>query len=89
MAWKDRKKKSPDDFLLAGKNMSFFPVAASLFMSGATGVSVLGDPAEVYQYGAIYWMVGVGGVLAIPIIAHLFAVLYHLMELNSAYQVCV
>ena len=85
----DRKKKSVDDFLLAEKGVSFFPIAVSLFMSGTAGVSVLGDPVEVYRYGAVYWVTGVGYVLAMPIIAHLFAVLYHLMELNTAYQVCM
>lgn len=83
----DRKKKSPSDFLFASKDMSFFPVAVSLFMSAAFNVSMTRDPLEVYTQGIIYWISGIGSILAVPIIAHGFAVLFHLMELNTTFQV--
>ncbi|ELT98339.1 hypothetical protein CAPTEDRAFT_176983 [Capitella teleta] len=82
----DRKKKSQNDFLFGGKQMSFFPIATSLFMSGAANVAVLRNPLEVYHYGIVYWLSCASCLVAAPIIAHVFAALFHLMELSTSFQ---
>ncbi|ELU18422.1 hypothetical protein CAPTEDRAFT_136710, partial [Capitella teleta] len=82
--WTDRKKKSTEDYLMAGRSMSILPVAVSLFVSWASAISFLGDPVQVYYYGTIYWLFGVGYCLAIPPAAHFFAPKLHRMKLISA-----
>jgi Na+/proline symporter len=85
--WRDRKDASTEGFLMAGRSMHCLPVSASLFVSWISAISFLGDPVEVYYYGAIYWVIGIGYALAIPIIVVLFVPLYYKLKLNTSYQV--
>ena len=84
---KFKKRNKLDDFLLAGRSMSVFPVAVSMFVSWLSAISFLGDPVEVYYHGAIYWLIGLGYCLAVPPVAEYFAIKYHDMKLFSAYEV--
>lgn len=48
------------EYLTANKSMSAFPIALSLLSTFFSSSSLLGFPAEVYQYGIQYWMVIIG-----------------------------
>jgi sodium-coupled monocarboxylate transporter 8/12 len=45
------------EILLANKKMGLFPCAMSLLASFMSGITILGNPAEVYLYGTLYWWV--------------------------------
>ena len=85
--WKDRKQKSSEEFIMGGRKMHFIPVSVSLFVSWVSAISFLGDPVEVYFNGAVYWVVGIGYILAIPIIVIAFVPVYYRLKLTSVYQV--
>lgn len=51
-----KKEDSPEEYLLAGKSMSTLPVAVSLVASLVSGITVMGDPSEIYTYGTLYWL---------------------------------
>lgn len=55
-AFKAGKETSNKDFLLAGGNMHPIPVATSLVATFISAITVLGTPAEMYTYGAMYWL---------------------------------
>ena len=55
-AWIGGKKQTNKDFLLAGGNMHPIPVATSLVATFISAITVLGTPAEMYTYGAMYWL---------------------------------
>lgn len=49
-----RKQNNTAEYLLGGKSMSIFPVSLSLIASHVSGVSLLGVPSEMYQFGTQY-----------------------------------
>lgn len=49
-----RKQNNTTEYLLGGKNMKFFPIAASLIASHVNGFTMLAVPAEVYANGSEY-----------------------------------
>ena len=77
--WRDRKKKTVENYLLAGRKMSILPVSISLFVSWTSAISFLSDPVQVYTYGLVYWYIGIGYGLAMIPVAHYFGPkLYHM-----------
>lgn len=49
-----KKQDNTVEYLLGGKNMNFFPIAASLIASHISGATFLAVPAEVYGFGSEY-----------------------------------
>ncbi|OWR51869.1 sodium/solute symporter [Danaus plexippus plexippus] len=74
------------DYLLGGKAMSTFPVAMSLIASYVSGVTILGTPAEIYNYGSEYWLVVVGVTLSCLIVATVYLPVFCTLRLSSSYE---
>ncbi|KDR17310.1 hypothetical protein L798_08509 [Zootermopsis nevadensis] len=51
-----KKEDSPQEYLLGGKTMNTLPVAVSLVASLVSGITVMGDPSEIYNYGTLFWL---------------------------------
>ncbi|GBP36805.1 Sodium-coupled monocarboxylate transporter 1 [Eumeta japonica] len=77
------------DYLLGGKTMSTFPVAMSLIASYVSGVTILGTPAEIYNYGSEYWLVVVGVALSCLCVATVYLPVFCKLRLSSSYEVRV
>ncbi|XP_048486145.1 sodium-coupled monocarboxylate transporter 1 [Plutella xylostella] len=74
------------DYLLGGKTMSTFPVAMSLIASYVSGVTILGTPAEIYNYGAQYWLVVAGVALSCAVVAAVYLPVFCTLRLSSSYE---
>ncbi|CAH2066289.1 unnamed protein product, partial [Iphiclides podalirius] len=74
------------DYLLGGKAMSTFPVAMSLIASYVSGVTILGTPAEIYNYGSQYWLVIVGVTLSCIVVASIYLPVFCTLRLSSSYE---
>lgn len=61
------KNNKTSEYLTGNKSMSAFPIALSLLATFFSSSSLLGFPAEVYQYGIQYWMI-VFGVCLVPLV---------------------
>ncbi|XP_060075307.1 sodium-coupled monocarboxylate transporter 1-like isoform X1 [Ylistrum balloti] len=85
-AIKDRKNQNTKDFLLAGGNMSAIPVALSLLASFMSAITLLGTPAEMYNYTTIYWWIGLGYFFTIGAAAHIYVPVFYRLRVTSAYQ---
>ena len=59
------------EYLTGNHSMSAFPIALSLLATFFSSSSLLGFPAEVYQYGIQYWMI-VFGVCLVPLIGGIY-----------------
>lgn len=58
-----RKQNTTQEYLLGGKKMKFFPIAASLIASHINGFTMLAVPAEVYAHGSEYALCLISAVL--------------------------
>ena len=85
--WRDRKKKTAENYLLAGKNRSIFPVSISMFVSWLSAIAFLTDPVQVYIHGLVYWYIGIGYSLAIIPVAHYFGPKLHQLKFMSINEV--
>ncbi|KAM3962764.1 sodium-coupled monocarboxylate transporter 1 [Aphomia sociella] len=74
------------DYLLGGRAMSTFPVAMSLIASYVSGVTILGTPAEIYNYGTQYWLVVVGVTLSCAVVATVYLPVFCTLRLSSSYE---
>jgi Na+/proline symporter len=81
------KQKSTTEFLMAGRNMSTFPVAMSLIASFMSAITLLGTPAEIYQYGTMYWLVALSFFLVMPATNYLYLPIFYRLQVTSAYEV--
>ena len=82
-----RKNAGIDDYLMAGRRMPILPVSLSQYMSWLSAISILSDPVDVYYHGLIYWVIGVGYALAMPVTGAIFVPRFHRMKLTSVFKV--
>ncbi|GBP65767.1 Putative sodium-dependent multivitamin transporter [Eumeta japonica] len=80
------KQKTNEEYLLADRNMSILPVAASLMASFISATSLLGISAENYYYGAIWMIVNIAYGIAIPIITNLYLPVFFGLQKTSTYE---
>ncbi|XP_021359993.1 sodium-coupled monocarboxylate transporter 2-like [Mizuhopecten yessoensis] len=85
-AIKDRKRSNTKEYLLAGGNMSAIPVALSLLASFMSAITLLGTPAEMYNYTTIYWWIGLGYFFTIALAAHIYLPVFYRLRITSAYE---
>lgn len=83
------KQKSTREFLMANNSMRYFPLALSVLASFFSASTLLGTPAEIYQYGIMYWIAVVGACLTPLTGALLFGPMFFRMKVVSVFQVSV
>lgn len=82
----DRKKSNTKDFLLAGGNMNPIPVALSLLASFMSAITLLGTPAEMYNYTTIYFYIGLSYLFVMAASSHLFVPIFYNLRVTSVYE---
>ncbi|KAL4240018.1 hypothetical protein ACF0H5_000813 [Mactra antiquata] len=85
-AIKDRNKNNTKEFLLAGGKMNPIPVALSILASFMSAITLLGTPAEMYNYTTMYWYIGLGYFLVVALAAHFFIPVFYRLRVTSAYE---
>ncbi|XP_059481537.1 sodium-dependent multivitamin transporter-like [Neocloeon triangulifer] len=81
-----RKKNSTQEYLMGGRNMGMLPVALSLVASFISGITIQGEPAEIYTHGTQYWCVLLVSYLASFVAAMLYIPVFVNLQLNSCYE---
>ncbi|KAK7105594.1 sodium-coupled monocarboxylate transporter 1-like isoform X1 [Littorina saxatilis] len=79
-------QKSTRAFLMADNSMSFLPLSLSVLASFFSASTLLGTPAEIYQYGSMYWMSIIGACLAPVTGALLFGPMFFSIKVVSVFQ---
>uniref|UniRef100_UPI00358E755E sodium-dependent multivitamin transporter-like isoform X2 n=1 Tax=Myxine glutinosa TaxID=7769 RepID=UPI00358E755E len=80
------RQRTTTEFLLAGRRMTAFPLALSLLATFQSAVAILGAPAEIYNNGTEYWLLGCSYLLGLLIPAHIFVPIFYRLRITSAYQ---
>ncbi|KAM5170177.1 sodium-coupled monocarboxylate transporter 1-like isoform 2-T2 [Mantella aurantiaca] len=85
-AFAERGNSTSQEFLTGGRNMTAVPVTMSLTASFMSAVVVLGTPADVYRYGAIYGIFPISQGIVILICAEIFLPIFYRLNLTSTYE---
>ncbi|CAL1269233.1 unnamed protein product [Larinioides sclopetarius] len=80
------KQKTTNEFLLAGQNMSIFPVALSLMASGKSAITYLGVPADMYMYGTHFAFVNLGTSAGALVAGYLFIPVFFNTKSSTTYE---
>ncbi|XP_072419542.1 sodium-coupled monocarboxylate transporter 1-like [Chiloscyllium punctatum] len=85
-AFKARHQQSNVQFLLGNRELRALPVALSLASSFMSAITVIGTPAEVYQFGAMFLIFCFTYAIVITITAELFLPIFYRLNITSAYE---
>ncbi|KAL0102303.1 hypothetical protein PUN28_018672 [Cardiocondyla obscurior] len=80
------QKSSTQDYLLGGRSLGLFPVSASLVASFISGVTILGTPAEIYNFGTQYWITIISILFSGVVVATVYLPVFTTLQLNSVYE---
>uniref|UniRef100_A0A8D0GF13 Solute carrier family 5 member 8 n=1 Tax=Sphenodon punctatus TaxID=8508 RepID=A0A8D0GF13_SPHPU len=80
-------QKTSKDFLMGGRSMSALPVALSLTASFMSAVTVLGTPAEVYRFGAVFSVFAITYALVVVLSAEIYLPVFYRLGITSTYEV--
>ena len=81
----DRKKKrnSPDDYFLAGRKSSTFPVALSFIVTFQSSLLILATPVEVYAYSMMFAYNIVGIILSYTFAGLVIVPVFYPLKITS------
>ncbi|KAL6079209.1 hypothetical protein STEG23_018363, partial [Scotinomys teguina] len=80
-------QQTSKDFLMGGRSMTAVPVALSLTASFMSAVTVLGTPAEVYRFGAMFSIFGITYFFVVVISAEVFLPVFYKLGITSTYEI--
>lgn len=82
----NRRTKAPEDYFLAGRSMTWFPVSISVMMTLISTISFLSTPSNAFRVG----LVAVSGIFSvifvIPVTVKLYAPFFSRLQITSAYE---
>ncbi|XP_053695458.1 sodium-coupled monocarboxylate transporter 1 [Sabethes cyaneus] len=81
-----KKQQTTEDYLLGGRQMKTLPIAVSLIASQLSGVSIMSVPAEMYSYGAQYWIIAPTMLFIVLIINYVFVPVFYNNQIVNCYQ---
>uniref|UniRef100_A0A8D1UK61 Sodium-coupled monocarboxylate transporter 1 n=1 Tax=Sus scrofa TaxID=9823 RepID=A0A8D1UK61_PIG len=79
-------QQTSKDFLMGGRRMTAMPVAMSLTASFMSAVTVLGTPAEVYRFGAIFSIFAITYFFVVVLSAEVFLPVFYKLGITSTYE---
>jgi hypothetical protein len=52
-----------------------------------SAIALLGTPAETYQFGTMYWLIGIAYSITVPAAAYLYFPIFYKLNVMSAFEV--
>ena len=82
------KMKRQDDMYLAGRSMSKWPIAMSMYMALFSTNTFLGSTGWVNRPNGTVWigLQSIGAMLAVPLVVSLYPTLFYRLRITSAYE---
>ncbi|RZC35326.1 SSF domain containing protein, partial [Asbolus verrucosus] len=80
------KQSTTNEYLMGGKTMKVLPIAVSLVASHISGITLLALPADVYRYGAAYWLGAFSMVLLCVITIYVYLPVFFNLQITSTYE---
>ncbi|ODN05899.1 Sodium-coupled monocarboxylate transporter 2 [Orchesella cincta] len=82
----NKKNRTHEEFLMASRSMSVFPVTLSLICSFVSAITILGTCVEVFYYGLIYIFFAVSFLPMTIAVTYLYLPVFFKLQLTSAYE---
>ena len=83
------KQKTTQEYLTGNRQLHFFPTSLSLTASFFSAILIVGQPAEGYLYGGIFWLFSAGLSISCIISAFIFVPVFHPLQLTSVNLVSI
>lgn len=80
------KQDNTTEYLLGGKKMNFFPIAASLIASHISGITLLSIPAEMYAFGTQYSIMALSSMIVGIVLTYVYLPVFYELQLTSSFQ---
>lgn len=81
------RQKTTKEYLVANRSMSAIPVGMSLVASFMSAITVLGTPAEIYNYGTMFWWFGLSYAIVSLLVAYVYMPVFYKLQITSVYEV--
>ena len=81
------KQKSTKEYLMAGRDMHWFPVFVSLLASYLSAITLLGVPSEIYTYGVQYIVLCLSYFILIGAGVYIFLPIFYRLQVVSSNEV--
>ncbi|XP_045601787.1 sodium-coupled monocarboxylate transporter 1 [Procambarus clarkii] len=79
-------KSTPLEYLLGGRSMKPLPLALSMMVGTISAITIMGNAGEMYAYGTQLWVMDLGIVLGLVIVAKVFIPIMYPLHMVSLYQ---
>ncbi len=80
-------QKDTKEYLVGGRSMAGIPVGMSLVASFMSAITVLGTPAEIYNYGTMFWWFALSYSIVSLLVAFVYMPLFYKLQITSVYEV--
>jgi sodium-coupled monocarboxylate transporter 8/12 len=80
------KQSTANEYLMGGKTMKVIPIAISLVASHTSGITLLALPADIYRYGAGYWLGGFSMAILCVITVYVYLPVFYNLQIVSTYE---
>ncbi|XP_018576921.1 sodium-coupled monocarboxylate transporter 1 [Anoplophora glabripennis] len=81
-----KKQNTTKEYLMGGKKMKVIPIAISLVASHTSGITLLALPADVYVFGATYWLGSISMMILSVITVYVYLPVFYNLHLTSTYE---
>lgn len=85
-AYKGRHNTNVRDFHLSGRKMHPIPVSMSLAATFLSALTILGNPAEIYTNGTMFFWIVAAMLIATIASAHFFIPVFYNMDATSCFE---
>ncbi|XP_068231607.1 sodium-coupled monocarboxylate transporter 1-like [Palaemon carinicauda] len=79
-------QSTPLEYLLGGRSMRPFPLAMSMMVGTISAITIMGNAGEMYAYGTQLWVMDLGIVVGMTIVAKVFIPIMYPLQVVSLYQ---
>ncbi|XP_018568626.1 sodium-coupled monocarboxylate transporter 1-like [Anoplophora glabripennis] len=83
---KNQEGQTLREYLTGNGNLRPFPVALSLIASYVSGVTILGTPSEIYNFGTQYWFIIIAIWISGLVVAYVYLPVFLKLQVNSSYE---
>merc|ERR1712130_31796 len=83
--WKDRNNEDEDNYATGGKSFSAYPVAFSIGATSMSAITMIGSPAEYYEFGSTYGGGMLSDIVSMFFAAFLYLPIYYDLGVPSVY----